>query len=316
MKELVYLDIIKHSLADSSYLGDDCAYLDDLGIFVTHDTLVEDVHFSMYTTNPYLLGRKSVAVNLSDLAAALCIPKYITVSLSLPKIISDSFVSELYRGINDIAAEYGLKIIGGDITGGKKIVISICAIGKKNSSFISSRAYAKQNDYIMVTGNFGSSAAGLYGLSNFLYIDENLKNSHLNPVPKVKEALELSEIIDSNITAMDTSDGLIDALFKISKASNHTLSINLKEVPVSSKLISFCSQNNLDYKKFVKWGGEDYELLFCVPEKTYLKLNKNVFKCIGRVLNKDRVPCVLVNDVNGTEKITQEIFNKNSFNHF
>ena len=97
MNELRFLEIINKTLDSSSFLGDDCAYLDDFDIFVTQDTLVEDVHFSLYTISPYLLGRKAVSVNLSDLAAALSIPKFILVSLSLPKNTKDSFVSELYR---------------------------------------------------------------------------------------------------------------------------------------------------------------------------------------------------------------------------
>ena len=74
MRELEFLKIIEKTLDSSSFLGDDCAFLDDFDIFVTQDTLVENVHFSLYTTTPYLLGRKAVSVNLSDLAAALSIP--------------------------------------------------------------------------------------------------------------------------------------------------------------------------------------------------------------------------------------------------
>ncbi len=316
MKELKFIEIIKNSLDFSSLLGDDCAFLEDLDVFVTQDTLVEDVHFSLYTISPYLLGRKAVSVNLSDLAAALSMSKYITVSLSLPKMVNESFVSELYRGINDVCNSYNVKVIGGDITGSEKIVISICAIGKKISLFNSSRSFAKKADYILVTGEFGSSAAGLYGLTNFLYTDESLKNAHLNPTPRINEGLKLSSVIDSNITVMDCSDGLVDALYKVSLASKHSLKIDLDAVPVSRELIEFSSRNNLDYKNFVKWGGEDYELLMCVPEETYVKLDNSIFKCIGRVQNKDISPCVTIKDGNSTEKITKEIFENNSYNHF
>ncbi|MCD7780651.1 MAG: thiamine-phosphate kinase, partial [Candidatus Gastranaerophilales bacterium] len=290
MKELDFLEIIKKTLNFSSFLGDDCAFLEDLDIFVTQDTLVEDVHFSMYTTSPYLLGRKSVNVNLSDLAAALALPKYISVSVSLPKKTKDSFVSELYRGINDVCNEYNVKVTGGDITGSDKIVISITAIGKKTSLFLSSRKNAKKNDYILVTGEFGSSSAGLYALSNFLYADKNLIDSHLNPAARINESKKLANFIESDITVMDCSDGLVDALYKISSASRHCLKVDINSVPVNQKLLEFCSQNDLNYKKFVKWGGEDYELLICADEKTYLKLDKKIFKCIGRVQNKDTYP--------------------------
>lgn len=316
MKELNFIEIIKNTLDISSFLGDDCAFLEDLDIFVTQDTLVEDVHFSLYTISPYFLGRKAVSVNLSDLAAAISLPKYISVSLSMPKTIKDSFVSELYRGINDVCKEYNVKVIGGDITGSDKIVISICAIGKKISLFNSSRSFAKKDDYILVTGEFGSSSAGLYGLTNFLYTEQNLINAHLNPIPRVNEGLKLSSIIDSNITLMDCSDGLVDALYKVSLASKHSLKIDINEVPVSNELIEFSTRNNLDYKNFVKWGGEDYELLICVPEETYSKLDLSMFKCIGKVQNKDNNPCVSIKDDKNIEKITKEIFESNSFNHF
>ncbi len=316
MKELNFIEIIKNTLDCSVYLGDDCAFLEDLGIFVTQDTLVEDVHFSMYTTTPYLLGRKSVSVNLSDLSAALSVPQYITVSVSLPKMVKNSFISELYRGINDVCREYNVKVIGGDITGSEKIVISICAMGKKSSLFLSSRKNAKKDDYIVVTGKFGSSAAGLYALENFLYAEKILTETHLNPVPRVKEAKKLAGIIESDIAVMDCSDGLVDALYKISLESKHSLKADLSSVPVDSELKDFCSRNDLDYKNFVKWGGEDYELLICVPEKTYLSLDKKTFKCIGRVQNKDNTPSVIIQDGENTEKITKEIFETHSYNHF
>lgn len=316
MKELDLINIVENTLDDSSLLGDDCAYLKDLGIFVTQDTLVEDVHFTMYTTSAYNLGRKSVSVNLSDLAAALSKPLYVSVSLSLPKTIKPSFVSELYRGINDVCSEYNVKVSGGDITGSDKIVISVCAIGKKISKGLSSRAKAKKGDYILATGSFGASAAGLYAFQNFLYADDYLKNAQVNPYARVKEGLILAEVIASDIAVTDTSDGLIDALYKISMASRHSLEIDINKVNVNKSVVDFASNNGLNYKDFVKWGGEDYELIVVVPEDIYLNLDENIFKPIGRVLNKDVFPCVIVKDGDKTEKITKEVFEKNTYNHF
>ena len=312
MKELDFIKIISSQLSFSNYLGDDCAYLDDLDIYVTQDTLVEDVHFSMFTTTPYLLGRKAVNINLSDLAAALAIPKYITVSVSLPKNTSDNFVKELYRGINEVCDEHRVKVIGGDITGSDKIIISICAIGKKNSLHSSSRRYAKKGDYIVVTGSFGSSSLGLYALQNFLYVEDSIKNAHLNPVSRVIEAEKIANIIESNVAVMDSSDGLIDALYKIALSSKHSLEIEFDKVPVMQEVKDFASRNNINYKDFVLWGGEDFELVACLPEETYLKLDKNIFHCIGRVQNKDNMPCVKVD----SDRITEEIFKNKSFNHF
>lgn len=316
MKELEFLDIIKNSLDCKSFIGDDCAFLDELDVFVTQDTLVEDVHFSLYTTSPYLLGRKAVNVNLSDLASALAKPKYITVSLSVPKMTNNSFVSELYRGINDVCNENGIKVIGGDITGSDKVIISVCAMGKKVCLYQSSRSNAKKGDVILVTGQFGSSSAGLHALSQFLYADSSLLNAHLNPQARLKEASILASKIDSDITVMDCSDGLVDALYKVSLASKHSLRVDINRVPVSDSLKEYCLRNNLNYKDFVKWGGEDFELLICVSEKIYSLLDENLFKCIGYVENKDLNPSVIIEDLGICEQITKSIFEKNSFNHF
>ncbi len=312
MKELDFIELITSQLSFSNYLGDDCAYLEDLDIYVTQDTLVEDVHFSMYTTTPYLLGRKAVSVNLSDLAAALSIPKYIMVSISLPKNTPDVFVKELYRGINDVCNEFRVKVIGGDITGSEKIVISVCAIGKKNSLFSTSRSYAKKGDYIVVTGNFGTSSAGLYALQNFLYVEDVIKQVHLNPTARVCEAEKIANVMDSNVAVMDASDGLLDALYKIATASKHSLEIDFNKVPVLDEVKNFVLRNGIDYRDFVLWGGEDYELVACVPEEIYLKLDESIFHCIGRVQNKDNMPCVKID----SERITQEVFRKKSYDHF
>lgn len=316
MKELDFLNIINETLSNNSFLGDDCAFLDDYDLFVTQDTLVEDVHFSMYTTSPYLLGRKAVAVNLSDIAANLAIPKYVTISLSLPSSYDEKFVSEFYKGVNDIVNEYNVKVIGGDLTGSDKIVVSVCAMGKKSSMYFASRDKAKKGYLVLVTGFHGLSSAGFYALSQFLYADKLLLDAHLNPVPRINESLEVSKVIDSDIAVMDSSDGLVDALYKISMASKHSIEIDINKVPVSDKLIDFSVRNKLDYKKFVKWGGEDFELVLCVPCETFEKLDKEKFTCIGKVINKDANPCVLIKDGEKTEKISKALFNKESFNHF
>ncbi len=316
MKETDFLKIINNTLTNSKYLGDDCADLSDLDIFVTQDTLVEDVHFSMYTTTPYLLGRKSVNVNLSDLAAALSMPKYITVSLSVPNTTEDEFISELYRGINEVCREHNVTVIGGDITGSEKIVISITAIGKRISLHNSSRKNAKKGDYVLVTGNIGDSSAGLHSLTNFLRADKKLLEAHLNPSARVEQGIKPAGIIDGDIAVTDTSDGLCDALYKISQASRHAIEIDYDKLPVSQELKDYTKRNNLNIDDFVLWGGEDFELVLCVPDDIYAKLDDKIYTCIGRVINKDLNPSVLIKKGNNTMKITPEIFENKSFDHF
>lgn len=316
MKERDFLKVISETLDCNDFIGDDCAFLSEFNLFVTQDTLVEDIHFKSSLISPYLLGRKTISVNLSDLAAALAIPKYVSVSLSLPNNIQNDYIAELYRGINDVCREFNVKVIGGDITGSDKIMLSVCAFGKKNSDFLTSRSFAKCGDYIITTGNYGASSLGFYLLSQFLYCDDFLKNSHLNPTPRLNEAKILAESVSSNIAVMDTSDGLVDAIYKIAQNSKHSLQIDFNSVSVDEKTKFYAKHNNVDYKKFVLWGGEDYELIACVPESTYKKLDKNIFKCIGKVLNKDTNPIVIIKDDNSEIKITKDLFYKNSYNHF
>ena len=142
------------------FIGDDCAFLKDLGIVITQDSLIEDIHFKRDWITPAQLGYKSVVVNISDILASGAEPCAITIALSLPNNIDNNFVEDFYKGA--AKALKGAKIVGGDITGSKdKIFISISAIGKTTNRKISSRKNAK-NGYVVVTaGNYGSSARGL-----------------------------------------------------------------------------------------------------------------------------------------------------------
>ena len=135
MKEKDFINIIKNTL-NSKYIGDDCANLTDLGIVVTQDSLVEDVHFSLKYFTPYQLGFKSVIVNVSDVVASGAEPKYLTISLSLPNNIEEKFVEEFYKGCK-AACGYEVEIVGGDITGSDKIFVSVCAIGATKNHKIS-----------------------------------------------------------------------------------------------------------------------------------------------------------------------------------
>src|SRR5574344_1881782 len=166
MKELDFLRTINETLSKKSHIGDDCAYLKDIGIVVTQDSLVEDVHFSRKYSTIKDIAYKSIMVNLSDVFASGAKAKYITIALSLPTKIEKNFIKEFYETVNELSKKYKFEIIGGDITGAEKIMISICAIGKIESRNISSRASARAGDLVIASGEFGTSAAGLWALQN------------------------------------------------------------------------------------------------------------------------------------------------------
>ena len=252
MREQEFLNII------NEFIGDDCAYIKELGIVVTQDSLIEDVHFRRNWCTPYQLGYKAVTVNISDVLASGAKPAYITIALSLPKNISTQFVEEFYKGAK--SALRGAKIIGGDITGSDKICISITAIGTTSKRKISSRRNAKIGYVIITKGDFGKSAEGLRELIKGGN-NQDLIKAHLEPQLEDKFAEEISTQTKADYAMMDTSDGLADALYKIAEASN--VSIKVKNIEGI-------------------FGAEDYKLVAAVPKEFLPSISE--YDLIGEVL--------------------------------
>lgn len=259
MKEKEFITIIKNTL-NSPYIGDDCAYLKDLGIVVTQDSLVEDIHFSTKFISAFDLGFKAVMVNVSDVAASGAKPKYLTVSLSLPSNVKEDFVEEFYNGCKK-ACGNDVQIVGGDITGSEKIYISISAIGKTLGRNISSRQNAKIGQKVIVSGIHGSSSAGLKLLLEGKNSPEKFIKSHINPVAQVKFGKNISTTVKEPYAMMDTSDGLMDGLSTIANESGVLLDIDFDKIPHEKDIEQFENWQDL-----VLFGGEDYQILATVPQ--------------------------------------------------
>lgn len=259
MKEKEFITIIKNTL-NSPYIGDDCAYLKDLGIVVTQDSLVEDIHFSTKFISAFDLGFKAVMVNVSDVAASGAEPKYLTVSLSLPSNVKDDFVEEFYNGCKKACGD-DVQIVGGDITGSDKIYISICAIGKTLGRNISSRKNAKIGQKVIVSGIHGSSSAGLKLLLEGKNSPEKFIKSHINPVAQVEFGKNISTTVKEPYAMMDTSDGLMDGLSTIANESGVLLDIDFDKIPHEKDIEQFENWQDL-----VLFGGEDYQILATVPQ--------------------------------------------------
>ena len=259
MKEKEFITIIKNTL-NSPYIGDDCAYLKDLGIVVTQDSLVEDIHFSTKFISAFDLGFKAVMVNVSDVAASGAEPKYLTVSLSLPSDVKEDFVEEFYNGCKK-ACGNDVQIVGGDITGSEKIYISICAIGKTLGRNISSRKNAKIGQKVIVSGIHGSSSAGLKLLLEGKNSPEKFIKSHISPVAQVEFGKNISTTVKEPYAMMDTSDGLMDGLSTIANESGVLLDIDSDKIPYDKDIEQFENWQDL-----VLFGGEDYQILATVPQ--------------------------------------------------
>ena len=259
MKEKEFITIIKNTL-NSPYIGDDCAYLKDLGIVVTQDSLVEDIHFSTKFISAFDLGFKAVMVNVSDVVASGAEPKYLTVSLSLPSNVKEDFVEEFYNGCKK-ACGNDVQIVGGDITGSEKIYISISAIGKTLGRNISSRKNAKIGQKVIVSGIHGSSSAGLKLLLEGKNSPERFIKSHINPVAQVEFGKNISTTVKEPYAMMDTSDGLMDGLSTIANESGVLLDIDFDKIPYDKDIEQFENWQDL-----VLFGGEDYQILATVPQ--------------------------------------------------
>ena len=304
MKEKDFIKIITDTL-NSSYIGDDCALLEDLGITVTQDSLVEDVHFSGKFATPYQLGYKSVMVNISDICASGAEPKYLTIALSLPDDIDSSFIKDFYEGAKDASST--VKIVGGDITGADKIYISVTAIGITKNRNISSRSYAKTGQKIVIAGEHGSSGLGFKILSGEIYPElnssekEEFIKSHLMPQAKSEFSEKISTSQKGKYAMMDTSDGLADALSAISEASGVLMEIDFKKIPHNKSL-----EKIPNYKDLILYGGEDYGIVATVD-------NADGLTVIGEVKDGSGVK---INYDNFSENLTRKDVDEKIYRHF
>ena len=246
-------------------IGDDAAaYFPDNEIqLATVDSLVQDVHFSLSYMSWQELGRKSIAVNLSDIAAMGGFPRYALVSLGLPPETEVENIIELYRGMFDIAGKFGLAIVGGDTVSSPVVFVSVTVIGSAGDRKrgMLRRSAAKPGDKIAVTNSLGASAGGLKMLQEGLkfapkYANQ-LRQAHLMPNPRVNEGQML--VAKGVRCGMDVSDGLVGDLTHICAESKVGALINIGLVPVSPAATVCFGDMALE---MALTGGEDYELLF------------------------------------------------------
>jgi len=247
-------------------IGDDCALLtvaEKRLLAISTDTLVAGIHF-LPDIDPADLGRKALAVNLSDLAAMGADPAWLSLALTLPKVDEawlKSFSDSLFEQLN----YYGMQLIGGDTTRGP-LSMTLTIQGLIPAGRALTRSGACIGDRIYVTGTPGDSAAGLAIIQKRLQVADAqardyLIGRHLRPQPRVLQGQALRDLASS---AIDISDGLIADLKHVLKASECGARIELDELPLSQML-----RRHVDAEQALYWGltgGEDYELCFTVPE--------------------------------------------------
>jgi thiamine-monophosphate kinase len=257
-------------------IGDDVAVIEmrHKVLLATTDILIEGIHFNWSWTDPYRLGKKAMAVNLSDIAAMAGAPKYFLISLGLPKNLALSFITSFYRGLKDGAKRFGVDLIGGDTSLSQKIIINICLLGEGRKGGLLFRKGGRVGDDLFVSGTLGDAALGLRILQKegLRGRPRGLIEKHLSPSPRI----ELGQAIADHrlATAMiDISDGLLIDTTHLLEESSVGARIWEDRIPLSRSYRKWIHSYSKDPYEIALTGGEDYELLFTAPPEKRRKIS-------------------------------------------
>ncbi len=256
-------------------IGDDCSIIPvnaNLSHIFTTDMLVEKTHFLRDKITPYQLGFKSLAVNLSDIAAMGGAPTASYLSVGFTPDLEVEWVEEFLKGYKDLSEKENVPLLGGDTTSSEDgIVINVGVEGEISPDRIKLRSAAREGDVICVTGMLGDSAGGLQCILEDIpgsSETQSLYQQHLSPWPHVSEGRWLAA--HEGVNAMiDVSDGVGSDLKHILKASGKQATVELESFPISDELIKLSRKYDWNPFKLAVSGGEDYVLLLTVNADHY-----------------------------------------------
>lgn len=272
-------------------VGDDAAVIDHFGkqTVITTDLLLEGIHFDLAYTPLKHLGYKSVVVNLSDVYAMNAIPTQIVISIGISNRFSLEALDEFYEGIYAACNRYGVDLVGGDTTSSQKgFIISVTAIGEVAPDKYVKRSTAGKGDLLCVSGDLGAAYVGLLFLEREKRI--YLENPSIQPdlegeayvigrmlKPEArKEIIEFfasKEIIPTSM--IDISDGLSSEILHICRQSGLGAVLYEEKIPIAEETRKAVFKFEIDPTACALSGGEDYELLFTIPQTEYEKLVLN-----------------------------------------
>lgn len=268
-------------------IGDDAAviggsYPDGDYLLVTTDMLVESSHFRRDWATAEQIGIKSVACNVSDIAAMGGTPTFMFVSLALTTNTEVAWVEALYKGMDEACRRYGVVLAGGDTTHGEGITISISLLGRVSPWNLRLRSHARPGELLCVTGTLGGSAAGLAMLAAGLEPLPLLRQKHLVPVCRLDVSPEIAPVARAMI---DISDGLAAEVNHICDQSGTGAEIVVTDIPIHPSVRAAARLTRNDPLDFALSGGEDFELLFSIsPNNKQLLEEKGIpVTVVGRV---------------------------------
>jgi len=279
-------------------IGDDVAVLRAEGeawLLATVDSQVEGVHFLREAMTPYQLGRKALAINVSDIAAMGGTPTYALISLVLPPDLEVAWVEELYRGLQAEAERSRVAVVGGNMARSSDgVVIDVALLGTVAQEEVLLRSGAQPGDRVLVTGTLGDSAAGLHLILHpeVAVPDADrayLLDRHLTPTPRLAEARVIAQ--SRLATAMiDISDGLSSDVGHICKASHVGVRLWAERLPISDATCRVAERMGRPAWELALTGGEDYELCFTAPASAVPEVQR-------RVKEATRTPVVEVGEI-------------------
>ncbi|MCY7310777.1 MAG: thiamine-phosphate kinase [Chitinophagaceae bacterium] len=306
-------------------VGDDAAVIDHFGkqTVITTDLLIEGVHFDLTYTPLRHLGYKSVIVNISDVYAMNAVPTQITLSLGISNRFSLEALDEFYEGVYAACNKYGVDLVGGDTTSSQKgFIISVTAIGEAATDKFVKRSTAQKGDLLCVSGTLGAAYVGLLFLEREKKIftespgvQPDLENESyvigklLKPEARkdIVEFFSTQEIIPTSM--IDVSDGLSSEILHLCKDSNLGCVLYEEKIPVAEEMKKAAYKFEIDPTACALSGGEDYELLFTIPQTEYDKLVLNEEISVVGYMTEAELGAHIITKGGGKHAITAQGWN-------
>jgi thiamine-monophosphate kinase len=280
--EFEYIDWLRRRTPSAAGVivgpGDDCAVLrpPSRPLLFTTDMLLDGSCFRLVEAGPRRVGRKAIAVNLSDIAAMAGVPTAAVVSVGLPRAGGRELAEELYLGMREVADAFGVPLVGGDTNSWDgPLSISITVLGESTEQGPVLRSGARVGDWVMVTGPLGGSILG----------------HHLDFTPRIREALALDQAAELH-AMIDVSDGLAKDLHHICEESHCGAVLFADAIPVSDAARDLAARDGRSPLDHALSDGEDFELVFTVSPANGERLLKEqpvpgiVIARIGQIIEK------------------------------
>ena len=283
MNETRFVDFLKKRFpfTRGAGIGDDASAVRSGSGYqlITTDVLIENIHFRLKDFSLRELALKSLAVNLSDIAAMGGKPLYFYLGLGFPDRRPLSDLKRFFAGLEKGCRRWKVELAGGDYSRSRRMFISITLVGNAKRPVF--RSGARAGDWIGITGPVGESALGLRLLLRGIR-SPGWSRKHKTVVPEIEKGMRLARRVHSMI---DVSDGLLIDLKRILGASGVGARLDYERIPVSAKMRSACRRFGFDERELVLSGGEDYVLLFTVSEENEKKLRRDGigYSLIGKV---------------------------------